>query len=361
MSQTDWETIKQLLVARKKALTKKRTVHVWGPSQDIEEINSGAIVPSGIYGEYQIQANTAGGLRNVRAVESTDSDLQSDIEDASAIVLADAAVLLSEIVNRWKSVPVNVSVKMKSGKADVVIADPPFSKLDDVGHVEDVTTPGDVLQQLRNPAISVGGARKAVLNAEVLSFTGDERTEICSLLRDFVLRYRDSNVPQDLVAVGAATRKLVAYLPSEDLGTLAELLKPGARVSIPIEVELEVAKTVVRKLSAHPPVSDDPEPELADRLFEVAETYLNPRLLPRERHGATALNAILSLLLLRSGHVSEVIELVRDTDATWFIQLTCRRVTRLVTDLRRRVPEPAFDTVSRSLMEFSKSFGDENE
>ena len=43
---------------------------------------------------------------------------------------------------------------------------------------------------------------------------------------------------------------------------------------------------VVRKLTANPPASQDQYPELASRLIELGETYLNPRLIAREKHGA---------------------------------------------------------------------------
>ena len=45
---------------------------------------------------------------------------------------------------------------------------------------------------------------------------------------------------------------------------------------------------VVRKLTANVAEGQYRAPELADRLFEIADTYLSDRLLSREKHGATA-------------------------------------------------------------------------
>lgn len=209
-----------------------------------------------------------------------------------------------------------------------------------------------VLRQLQDPDTPLGEKLAAVLSAEVVAFSPEETADVCRVLWDFVTQYRDSNSADNLIAVASAIRKLVAYLPGEELGRLAQLLESGHRTPVPLEIELEVTKTIVRKLSMQPPVSGDPEPHLATCLLEVARTYLNPRLIAREMHGATALNAVLALLLLRSPHAEEVIELVQNTQADWFIQLSTRRAKRLMDDLKRRVPANAFPAVSRSLADF---------
>lgn len=348
MSEVTWKTLPELLEKRRMLLGD------WVVPAGIEEIRSGAIIPVGGIGEYKIQANTAKGLRNFRATESPDVDLQSDAGQPSTGAFMDSAALVRDVLTRWKSVTVNISLTVRPGQSALVVTDPPFGKEALTGRREEHSSPEAVLQVLRDPDASLPDRRQAVLQAEVLAFSGNDREEISSSLREFILEHRDSNVPQDLVAVGAAVRKMVAYLPLEDIGTLTELLTPSARVSIPLEVELEVAKTVMRKLTAHPPAVDDSEPELADRLMDVARTYLNPRLLPREKHGATALNAVLSLLLLRSQHSTEIIGLVQATPAPWFTQLMCRRVGRLLADLRHRLTDEVFPVASRSLYEFTE-------
>ncbi len=214
-----------------------------------------------------------------------------------------------------------------------------------------------VLEQLRDDGLDMKEKRQAVLEAEVLDFPEHDVPELCVLLGAFILRHRDSNVAEDLVAVGAAVRKLVAYLPCGGFGGLAELLVPGRRSPVPLEVELEVAKTVVWKLAADPPVKDNPEPALGDRLWEIAQTYLNPRLIAREKHGATALNAALSLMLLRSPHAARISELLREAKAQWFTELLCRRAERLRASLRRTVSADRFPAVSRGLTELLEQRG----
>jgi hypothetical protein len=177
--------------------------------------------------------------------------------------------------------------------------------------------------------------RRVVLAAEVLPFRDDQASELCDHLMEFVLQFRDSNEAEDLVAVSSAIRKLVAYLPAERLGDLAELIDSSHRLPVPLEIELEVTKTIARKLSVEPPNIDDSEPILGDRLFDITSTYLNPRLLSREKYGATALNAALSLLLLRSRHAQDLIQLVQNARTSWFTELLQRRLARLLDDLQQ--------------------------
>lgn len=225
---------------------------------------------------------------------------------------------------------------------------------------ESEATTLEILEKLRNPGAPVREKRKDVLAAEILDFQEDQTEELCALLHDFVLQYRNSNVAEDLIAVGSAVRKLVAYLPHESLGRLAELLDAGSRIPVSLETELEITKTIVRKLTNQPPEKDDPEPELGERLQEIAQAYVNPRLLPREKYGATALNAVLGLALLRSPHFGETIEMVRACNAAWFTQLLCRRVARISDYLRERVSAEEFPTVTRSLRELADVVGEQS-
>jgi hypothetical protein len=191
--------------------------------------------------------------------------------------------------------------------------------------------------------------RRLVLEAEVLPFGPADRIRLNDALRRFIEDYRNSDDPEDLVAVASAIRKYVATMDAADLGDLAVLLASDQNASVPLEVELEVAKTLVRKLTSQPPEEPDGEPELADRLMEVASTYLNARLLSREKYGAVALNAVLALLLLRSRHVANLLILLRNVRVPWFTQLVVRRASRIRDDFRHRFPEAQSERYSEAL------------
>jgi hypothetical protein len=195
---------------------------------------------------------------------------------------------------------------------------------------------GEVLHRLRSGSLSHQELRRLIIEAEAIDFESEHVVPLKVVLRDFITRYRESNDPDDLLSVGAAIRKYVATSKADEaLPYTAQLLDAGPRAPIPLEVELELVKMIVRKLTANPPEQNDALPQLGDRLWEIADTYLNPRLLTREKYGAIALNAILGLVLLRSRHVAEVLRDVSELKATWFRQSLARRSARLHEELKK--------------------------
>jgi hypothetical protein len=176
-----------------------------------------------------------------------------------------------------------------------------------------------------------------ILESEVLPFRDQQAAALVPLLRRFIEEHRGSNVPADLVAVGSAIRNYVATASTGDaFSAAASLLKTEGRLPIPIELEVEVAKMVVRKLTANPPAERDLYPELSLRLEELVDAYARPRFLAREKHGAVALNAILGLVLTRSGRDSAVVDRMRILGVPWFQQLLGRRAIRLRSELAAR-------------------------
>jgi hypothetical protein len=194
--------------------------------------------------------------------------------------------------------------------------------------------------------------RKAIINAEILDFGPSETHELMPALRRFIETHRDSNDPADLVAVGSAIRKFIAIAPgSEAIDFAADLLRAGSRFPLPIEIEVEISKMVVRRLTANPPARTDRCSELASRLVELAETYLNPRLLGRQKHGAVALNAVLGVFLTRDPRVSSILQRVQSLGVNWFQQLLARQAAVLVSELRRRSDNEGQNELLASLQE----------
>jgi hypothetical protein len=199
----------------------------------------------------------------------------------------------------------------------------------------------EVLRRLVTWAPSPAERRRLIIDAEVLDFEPHQLERLDVALSGFIsnYRYRESNDPADLVAVGAAIRKYVATMGvDEGLPYVARLLEAGPETPVPPEIELESTKMVVRKLTANPPKGDDAFPDLADRLLEITRTYLNPRLLTREKYGAITLNAILGLLLLRSRHAAEVLRLLSELGVPWFKQSLACRAKRIEHELKERHP-----------------------
>ncbi len=213
----------------------------------------------------------------------------------------------------------------------------------------------EVLESLGQPNLTHDERRKLILEAEVLPFRGQEAAALAPLLLRFIETYRESNAPGDLVAVGSAIRNYVATATvDEGFEAAASLLKAQGRTPIPIELEVEVTKMVVRKLTANTPSERDQYPELALRLEELVDAYARPRFLAREKLGAVALNALLGLVLTRSSRDSEVVERMRALGVPWFQQIVARRAAHLRSDLIGRNSDAKFTDVARVLAQLSE-------
>ena len=197
-----------------------------------------------------------------------------------------------------------------------------------------------ILQRLGDASTYADDRRGLVIEAEAIDFTAEQERRLVPILRDFALKFRDSQDPVDLTAVGSAIRKLVAIIPVSEIGWLAELLESGHRTAILPSIKLEVAKMVYRKFAANPPSFPDPEPTLATRFVETGEAFLNPQILPLENYAAVALNALLALAAMNSHRIDDVLNDVCSLPQAWFRQQFCRRLRALCDEWRGRSPVP---------------------
>ena len=197
--------------------------------------------------------------------------------------------------------------------------------------------------------------RQMVIDAEVVRFTEQELPAPLPVLREFIEHFRTSDDPADMVAVGSALRKYVMNMPEADLDRFHLLFDPSAVAPVPFEIELELVKTLVWKLTLAPPDADGSFPELSERLADRAEGYLRPWILLRENHAAVAQDACLGLLLLRSPHVSRLLERLRDLRVDWFVDLLLRRARWLKDDITSRFSPKDAARYARSIVALEES------
>ncbi len=206
-----------------------------------------------------------------------------------------------------------------------------------------------LLQRLQDATTGDARRRRLVIEAEAMTFEPGQVGELNSLLRTFIEEYRDSDDPQDIVAVGSAIRKYVAAMPLADLPGVAALLDAGHKAQAPLSVELEICKMVFRKLLANPPGDKQEFPELDWCLTDVVRVYANDRLLSREKYGATALNAVLALVLLNGDRIASVAQQLRALKAGWFRELAARQARNTSRDLMQRFQDGKADFSARNL------------
>jgi len=141
------------------------------------------------------------------------------------------------------------------------------------------------------------------------------------LLWQYILDHRNSNDRNELVAVGAAIRKYIAIMPMDRMGELTVLLETGHRAPLPIDLEIEVAKMVYRNFEVYPPDLPDPHPELARRLWEMVQAYINPRVLLRDKHSAATSLAIEAIVSMRCSLAEQACQAANACPYRWFSEL----------------------------------------
>lgn len=174
---------------------------------------------------------------------------------------------------------------------------------------------------------------------ELAHFDPSQRQVLLPLLWQYILDHRNSNDRDELVAVGAAIRKYVAILPMERMGELATVLESGHRFPLPIELEIEIAKMVYRNFEVHPPVVADPHPELAQRLWEMVQAYINPRVLVREKCSAATSLAIEAIVSMRSSLAEQAWLAAAACPYRWFAELVSDDLDELQERWSRKNPE----------------------
>jgi hypothetical protein len=186
---------------------------------------------------------------------------------------------------------------------------------------------GDLVAQL---AAGRGNVPTRLLCAiEVARFTPSERDVLLPLLWQYIVDYRNSNDREELVGVAAALRKYIAIMPMERMGELAALLESGHRSPLPLDLEIEVAKMVYRNFEVHPSVDADPQPELAQRFWELVEAYINPRVLLRDKCSAAASLAIEAIVAMRSPLAETAWRKAMACPYRWFAELVCDDIDEL--------------------------------
>ena len=99
---------------------------------------------------------------------------------------------------------------------------------------------------------------------------------------------------------------------------VAALLAPDNRSPLPLELELEVAKMIFRNFEVHPPLQATPQSQLASNLMRMAQAYLNPRLLLRDKYSACASLAIEAIVAMRSDLAAEAWDSAMRSPHRWF-------------------------------------------
>lgn len=197
----------------------------------------------------------------------------------------------------------------------------------------------------------------AILEIQVTPIPEVNLEETINLLVSFVKNHRETNSQKILIAIGAAIRKVLLNIKDEQLGLAAELM---GSLDVPIEVELEVAKMVVHRFRYAPNTSTEGLSDLADLLLYNAKVYSKANLVNRKFYNATALNSVLSIVLMRHKEASALIEHVEAVSADWFVELVKKRLLRIAKEIEKERLEGSVGVVELMRRLATKAVGDDH-
>jgi len=167
--------------------------------------------------------------------------------------------------------------------------------------------------------------RKMILIAEDTGFTVDQSKQLAPWLLSFAERHRDSSDPQDEAAVWSAIRTGASMLRPHAADRLRPLLEPGHS----IETSLVTVKMLGRVFEAQPPAEVDEHQDMANEVYQIAESSLNPHVITASQIAAKAQLAIYALAAMASSKTEPVVESVQKLGVTWFTRRTLRKLRDL--------------------------------
>lgn len=176
--------------------------------------------------------------------------------------------------------------------------------------------------------------RQAIIDAEAISFVDSDHKLIVNILKNYIEQHKHSKDDNELIAVSAATRKLVALCDTDDMKWIAELLETNPSP----DIQLEICKMIFRRYSHCPPDEPDPHPELSKHLTEIATDCLNTRMLRNDRSLIISMLATQALIVMRSKSAGEIIDLVNRIPHDWFKRQLGRRMHKFLNSLLENTP-----------------------
>lgn len=207
-------------------------------------------------------------------------------------------------------------------------SDPQFTTPSAIAEEDPVLTTEELIIQLSSAGEDP--SCRLIFKVELTSFDALQKVVLLPLLRKYIIAHRNSNTRDELDAVGSAIRKYIAIMPMDHMGELAVLLEAGSKSPLPVDLQIEVAKMIYRNFEVHPPIVENPQPALAQQLWEMVDAYTNPRILLQDKHAAIASLAIVAIVSMRSPLAEQAWQAANECGYGWFAELVSDDIDELL-------------------------------
>jgi|GEM_PF-4485038 len=202
---------------------------------------------------------------------------------------------------------------------------------DDSIDTQTVPSAAEIVVALTSPDTSPTEFRQMILMAELTSFDESRAAIVRPFLQQYVVGHYSTEHRDEFIAVASAVRQSVASLSGTELPQVVCWLEANRKS--PPAFEMEVVRSIRRKLAETPPDDTTGMEPLGDLLIDIFEGYSTPRMLPKRYCGATALDAAISLALLGGPRFSRLVEGLRRSQVGWFRSLVARQAEALRIDI----------------------------
>ena len=208
----------------------------------------------------------------------------------------------------------------------------------DEDHIEDcswVEKSDKILGHLEDSAIPEQDFNKAVLFAETAEFSTSQTERLLNVLAQFISKERFSTNKETIRSLGSAIRKFAMNMNEDGFDEYACWLAPAETSYLDHIVELDLVQGVSWRLTYIPTSIGNAPTQLIETLQEIATQYMSPRFLVQKNYAATAVEAVVSLTLLRCltdaiGEARNLIGIVRGMDRDWFEELVIDQLHEVV-------------------------------
>ena len=166
----------------------------------------------------------------------------------------------------------------------------------------------------------------ALLVSEITDFEDDKIERLLKALGAYIGENRFVTDEDEIVMLSCAIRKYALNMESRQVEEYIRWLAMGDTLAIDNRIELELVKGILWRLSYEPFDGAGHYPNTIATLQEIADVYLNPRLIFQKSNVSTAAMAVAALFVLHGmsddeTSIAGLMEKVKKLDRDWIAEL----------------------------------------
>ena len=183
-----------------------------------------------------------------------------------------------------------------------------------------------ILARIESEKVGSDEFEKAILISEITDFADDTIERLLGALSVFISDHRFATDEDTIILLGCAIRKYALNMAPNQLEGYVDWLSTGEAKTIHNRVELELVKGVLWRLSYEPFKATGKFPKTLLVLHDIANVYLNRRLIFQESNVSIATQAVAALFVLSvisddGAKIASTMKQVKDLERDWIAEV----------------------------------------